>query len=127
MGETPTIDWNLILLILLAMVGSGMAITLAFLGWVAWRVKRIQLPQDADFLTAMRHTPLSVAILLDLLDFTFDILSIPFAWVILGYLGLKPLRGVTVVEAAIPGTQLIPLLTLSWLFARLIEPQAADE
>ena len=123
MGDFPAIDLEIIFLTLLALTGTGILITLAILGWVIWRVKRIQLPAGADFFTAMRYTPLSVAILLDLLDFTFDILSIPFAWVILGYLGLKPLRGVTVVEAAIPGTQLIPLLTISWLFIRLRDKQ----
>jgi len=67
----------------------------------------------------MRATPLSVAILLDLLDFTFDIFSIPFTWVLLGYLGLQPLRTVTIIEALIPGTQFIPLLTIAWIIARL--------
>ena len=123
MGKTPTIDLDMILYILLALFASGFLITLLFFTWVVWRVRRIQLPPDADFLTAIRATPLSVVILLDLLDFTFDILSIPFAWVLLGYLGLQPLRAVTIVEAAIPGTQLLPTLTIAWIIARLVNPQ----
>jgi hypothetical protein len=119
MGEPPTIDLDLLFYLLLALFGSGLLLTLLVLGWVIWRVKRIQLPPNADLLTALRATPLPVVILLDLLDFTFDILSIPFAWVLLGYLGLQPLRGVTVVEAAIPGTQLLPTLTIAWIVARL--------
>jgi hypothetical protein len=33
-----------------------------------------------------------VVVLLDLLDFSLDFLSAPFAWVLLGYLGLEKLR-----------------------------------
>jgi hypothetical protein len=62
-----------------------------------------------------------VAILLDVLDFSLDIFAAPVAWTILGYLGLKPLRKVTVIESLIPGTQFIPLLTVSWIVARLLE------
>ena len=120
MGETLNIDLDLILYALLAMFGSGLILLLLFLGWVIWRVRGIQLPEDADFLTALRSTPLSVVILLDLFDFSLDIFSVPFTWILLGYLGLKPLRGVTVVEAAIPGTQLLPTLTIAWIAARVI-------
>jgi hypothetical protein len=120
MNGNPTIDLNTLLYILLALFGSGLILSLLFLIWVIWSVKRIKLPPDADFLTALRATPLSVVILLDLFDFTLDIFSIPFAWVLLGYLGLQPLRAVTVIEAAIPGTQLIPTLTIAWLAVRLV-------
>ena len=119
MNANPTIDLNLILYVFLALPGSGLILTLLFLIWVIRRVKQINLPPDADFLTALRATPLSVVILLDLFDFTLDIFSIPFAWALLGYLGLQPLRAVTVIEAAIPGTQLIPTLTIAWLVARV--------
>jgi len=122
MGETFTIDLDLILYVLLAMFGSGLILLLLFLGWVIWRVKRVHLPPDADFLTALRATPLSVVILLDLFDFSLDIFSVPFTWILLGYLGLQPLRAVTVVEAAIPGTQLLPTLTIAWIVARLTGP-----
>jgi hypothetical protein len=83
-------------------------------------VRRIQLPPDADALTALRATPLLVVITLDLLDFALDFLSAPFAWVLLGRLGLKPLRAVTVIESLIPGTQFIPTMTAAWILARLI-------
>jgi len=121
MNGNPTIDLNLILYILLALLGSGLIITLLFLVWVIKRVRQINLPPDADFLTALRATPLSVVILLDLFDFTLDIFSIPFVWILLGYLGLQPLRTVTVIEAAIPGTQIIPTLTIAWLVARMTD------
>jgi hypothetical protein len=113
------IDLDVIFYILLTLFSSSLFLTILFLAWVIWRVKRIQIPQNADFFTTMRATPLSVAILLDLLDFTFDIFSVPFAWILLGYLGLQPLRTVTTIEALIPGTQIIPALTIAWVIARL--------
>jgi hypothetical protein len=120
MGDVLTIDLDLIFFVLAAIFSLGFLILLAFLGWVIWRVKRIHLPQEADFLTTLRLTPLSVVILLDLLDLTLDVFSAPFAWVLLGYLGLKPLRTVTVIEALIPGTQFLPTMTIAWLVARMI-------
>jgi hypothetical protein len=87
--------------------------------WVVLRVRRIKLPPDADFFTALRATPFVVVVLLDLLDLSLDFLSAPIAWVILGRLGLKPLRGVTVVEGLLPGTQFLPTMTVAWFIARL--------
>lgn len=119
MGDPITIDLDIIFYILLSLFSSGILLTALLFFWVMWRVKNLQIPQNADFLTTMRATPLSVVILLDLLDFTFDIFSIPLAWILLGYLGLQPLRTIAVVEAAIPGTQIIPTLTIAWIIARL--------
>ncbi len=64
-------------------------------------------------------------IALDLLDFSLDFLSAPFAWVLLGRLGLQPLRAVTVIESLIPGTQFIPTMTAAWILARLIHRNRA--
>jgi hypothetical protein len=90
-------------------------------GVVLWRVRKIQLPPDADFFTAIRLTPLVVVLLLDLLDFTLDFLSAPVGWLLLTRLGLGPLRGVTVVESLIPGTQIIPTMTLAWIAVRIFK------
>jgi hypothetical protein len=117
-----SINWTDVFYFLLILMGIGVVISLVLLGWVVWRVKRINLPAGADFFTALRATPLSVVILLDFLDLSLDIFGAPFAWTILTYLGLKPLRGVTVVESLIPGTQLIPTMTVAWLIARQISP-----
>jgi hypothetical protein len=117
MGE---INWRALLLAFLAIAGLGLALSLALLAWVLWRVRRIQLPVGADTLTALRLTPLAVVVLLDLLDLSLDIFSAPVSWTILGYLGLKPLRGVTVIEGLLPGTQLLPTMTAAWLIARLL-------
>ncbi len=111
-------NWRALLYLFIVVSAVGLTLSLAVLGWVLWRVRKIQLPVGADALTALRMTPLAVVILLDLLDLSLDIFSAPVSWTILGYLGLSPLRGVTVVESLIPGTQLLPTMTLAWLGAR---------
>jgi hypothetical protein len=98
----------------------GITITLAVLVflWVIWRVKRINIPADADFFTTLRATPFSVVLLLDLLDLAFDFLSAPIAWALLSWLGLKSLRNISVAESVIPGTQFLPTMTVAWVIAR---------
>jgi hypothetical protein len=111
---------------LLCVVGGALvgAVALGIYVWVT--VRRINLPPDADTLTALRLTPLSVVVLLDMLDLSLDFLGAPVAWVILGRLGLGPLRGVTVIESLIPGTQLIPTMTIAWVLARWLRPEARE-
>ncbi len=114
-----TID-KMVLYVILAFIGIGLAISITLLAWVIWRVKRINLDPGADVLTALRATPLSVALLLDFLDFSLDFLSAPFAWAILTRLGLGPLRTVAVIRALIPLTQFIPAMTIAWILARVL-------
>jgi len=121
------IDWRTWLLAFLLIAGAILSLALALLAWVLWRVRRIQLPEGTGFLAALRATPLLVVILLDLLDMSLDFLSAPISWTLLGYLGLSPLRGVTMVESLIPGTQLLPTMTASWIFSRLFVPEATDD
>jgi hypothetical protein len=85
------------------------------------RLRRLRLPSDADFTTCLRTVPISVVIILDLLDFSLDFLSAPIAWVMLGKLGLQGMRGITVLEELIPGTQLLPTMTLAWIGIRLYD------
>lgn len=120
MQNPPEVDIRLLLFIVLVLIGGALAIALLLLGWVIWRVRRVYLPANADLLTALRATPFVVVLLLDLLDFSLDFLSAPIAWVLLGRLGLAPLRGVAVLEELIPGTQLIPTMTAAWVVARLL-------
>ncbi len=54
------IDWRTWLLAFLLIAGAGLALALALLAWVLWRVRRIKLPEGAGFLTALRATPLIV-------------------------------------------------------------------
>lgn len=105
----------MLIAMLLSLILAGVLIVLTYR-----RLKHIRIPPDADFFTALRHVPLTLAIFLDLLDFGLDFFSVPIAWVILGKLGLQPLRGVTVVEEIIPGTQLLPTMTAAWFAARLL-------
>jgi hypothetical protein len=100
---------------LISLVLAGALIVLTYR-----RLKRIHIPPGADFFTTLRHVPLSLVLFLDLLDFGLDFFSVPIAWVILGKLGLQSLRGVTVVEEAIPGTQFLPTMTATWIAARLL-------
>lgn len=120
MQNPPEVDIRLLLFIVLVLIGGALAIALLLLGWVIWRVRRVYLPANADLLTALRATPFVVVLLLDLLDFSLDFLSAPIAWVLLGRLGLAPLRGVAVLEELIPGTQLIPTMTAAWVVARIL-------
>jgi hypothetical protein len=112
-------DWTDVLKIVGIVLGIGLLLSLALAGWIFWKVRRINLPAGTEFFDALRATPLSVVILLDLLDFSLDFLSAPFSWVILGRLGLEPLRTVTVIESLIPGTELLPTMTLAWIIARV--------
>jgi hypothetical protein len=108
---------------LLLLLGIALGLAFLLMLWVLWQVRQIKLPPNADFLTTLRATPLVVVVMLDLLDLSLDFLSAPIAWVVLSRLGLQGLRGVTVVESLIPGTQLIPTMTLAWIIARLAGPR----
>ncbi|MBI1878189.1 MAG: hypothetical protein HYR94_08185 [Chloroflexi bacterium] len=118
-GQNP-IDLTPFLYWLLLALGVALVLAVLLLGWVIWRVRRITLPPDADWITALRATPLIVVLVLDLLDFSLDFLSAPIAWILLSYLGLKPLRAVTTIESLIPGTQFLPTMTAAWIAARFM-------
>ena len=119
--DIPEFQIQTIAIAALLAFGGALLFSAVLGGVVLWRVRKIQLPPDADFFTAIRLTPLVVVLLLDLLDFTLDILSAPVAWLLLTRLGLGPLRGVTVVESLIPGTQIIPTMTLAWIAVRIFK------
>lgn len=116
-------DLNNFWKVLLLLFGCGLSIALMLMAWVIWRVKRVDIPPGSDLFTTLRATPFSVVLLLDLLDFSLDFLSAPISWPLLGFLGLNSLRGVTIVEGLIPGTQLLPTMTFAWIAARLIQNQ----
>lgn len=98
-----------------ALVG---AITLLVIA--ARQILEINVPEDADFFETLQVVPITVPLALDLLDFAFDIFAAPIAWFVLEMLGLQALQMVTVFEGLIPGTQLIPTLTIAWGFARVV-------
>jgi len=106
---------------LLGFLGTGIILSIILIIFIVWRVRKIEIPADADFFEALRYTPLIIVITLDVLDFAFDFLSAPIGFTLLTFLGLNPLRGVAAIEAVIPGTQLIPLMTLAWIFVRFAD------
>ncbi len=105
----------------LGVMGVSLILALLLLFFVIKQVRKIDVPPDAGFQETLLLTPFSVVLLIDLLDLGLDFLSIPFTWVILDRLGLKALRGVSVVEAAVPLTQAIPTMTLAWIGARILK------
>jgi hypothetical protein len=105
---------------LLIMVGVGLVVAVILAAWVFTVVRRINLPPYADFFETLRHTPFSVVLLLDVLDLALDFFAAPISWVILGKLGLTPLKAVTVIEALVPGTSLLPTMTIAWVVSRLL-------
>lgn len=119
MNPTFQIDPRLIYT-MLALMGVALALSLGLIAWVVWRIRRIELPPGADVLTTLRATPLSVVILMDLLDFALDVFSAPISWAILTRLGLGPLRWVAVIKDLIPFTEFIPAMTAGWIIARLL-------
>lgn len=92
---------------------------LVVLGLAYRRLKKIRVPQDADFFTTLRAVPLALVVGLDLLDLGLDSFSAPLEWLLLNRLGLTALRNVATFEAFIPFTGPIPTLTLAWFAARL--------
>lgn len=101
-----------------ALVCLGLAIL--FLVVAVVQLRRIRVPAGAGFGETLLYVPLTVVLFLDLLDFALDIFAAPLAWAILSWLGLPGLRGVAVVEGLLPFTNLIPLMTASWLAVRLL-------
>ena len=112
---------EIVLFTLLGFLGTVILLSIILIIVVVWRVRKIEIPADADFFEALRYTPLIIVITLDMLDFAFDFLSAPIGFTLLTFLGLNPLRGVAAIEAVIPGTQLIPLMTLAWIFVRFAD------
>ena len=90
-----------------------------FMGIAVIKLRKLDIPVDAGFVETLHFTPLVVVIAVDLLDLALDFLAAPISWAILDRLGLKALRTVSAVEALIPGTQLIPTMTLCWFAVRL--------
>ena len=111
--ELATILKYIGVVILVALILAAVILTFAIR-----KLRRIRLPPDADFFTAIRAVPLSLVVGLDLLDLGLDTLSAPIIWFILNRTGLQALRNVASFEAFLPFTGPIPTLTLAWIAAR---------
>ena len=108
-----------ILKIFAVIAAVALVLAAVVLTYAIRKLKRIRVPPDADFFTAVRAVPLSLVIGLDLLDLALDVFSAPIAWVILNRAGLQALRNTAAIEALIPITVPIPTLTIAWAAARL--------
>lgn len=97
-----------------------LGIALVGLLFMVRQIRRLRVPHDADYFTTMRYVPLSLVVLLDLLDFSLDIFSAPIAWLVLDRMGLPNLRNKATLEALIPITGVIPTFTISWFTARFL-------
>jgi len=117
-----TVDqaWYNILTAALVVMGICVLVALVGLAALVRGIRRMNIPRAADFFTTMRHIPLALVIMLDLLDFGLDIFSAPIIWIVLDRMGLPNLRNKAVIEAIIPFTNVIPTFTASWLAARLL-------
>ena len=109
-----------ILTTLLIVMAVCVVVSLLGLLAVARGIRRLRIPADADFFTTMRHVPITLPILLDMLDFGLDVFAAPISFVILDRMGLRGLRNKAAIEALIPFTQPIPTFTLGWIAARML-------
>jgi hypothetical protein len=121
-------NWDRILTIGVIAMGTSLVLALLLLLLTYRRLKNLHIPPGADFFTTLRHVPLSLVLFLDLLDFSLDFLSVPIGYAVLKSVGLEQLVLVTATEALIPGTQVIPTLTVAWVLARLgVRLPSSDE
>ena len=111
---------NTVLVIVLALMGVSVVIALLGLLGLVRRIRRLRISPDAGFFATLRAVPLSLVVLLDLLDFGLDIFSAPIIWIILDRMGLPNLRNKATIEALIPVTNVLPTFTLCWFAARLL-------
>ncbi|HKV12405.1 MAG TPA: hypothetical protein VJ725_29950 [Thermoanaerobaculia bacterium] len=113
-------DWGDLLRVLGVIALLAVLLGAIVLAWAFRTLRRIRVPQDADFFTTLRAVPLSLVVGLDLLDLGLDVLSTPIIWVILSRFRLQALRNVASIEALIPFTAPIPTLTIAWFAARAL-------
>ncbi|HEX9941948.1 MAG TPA: hypothetical protein VGG03_08030 [Thermoanaerobaculia bacterium] len=111
-------DWGNLLKFLAVIAVAALILSAIVLAWAFRALRRVRVPPNADFFTAVRAVPLSLVVGLDLLDLALDFLSAPIIWVILNRYGLQALRNVAAFEALLPFTGPIPTLTLAWFAAR---------
>ncbi|MGB0384176.1 MAG: hypothetical protein ACPGWR_05050 [Ardenticatenaceae bacterium] len=121
-----SVDWQQLFLYFLGLAAVSLFLATIMGIWIWHSVSKFRLPDDVTFIEAMRLSPFRVVLFLDLLDFGLDFFSAPISWMLLSRLGLTKLRGATILEAFIPGTQAIPTMTLTWIFVRLFGPKLED-
>lgn len=106
--------------VLLSLLVIGVVLGVLVLALIWRKLRRVQVPPDADFFTTVRAVPLGLVVGLDLLDMGLDVFATPIVWMILSRFKLQALRNVAAVEALVPFTQPVPTLTIAWLVARML-------
>ncbi|MCU0493162.1 MAG: hypothetical protein MUD01_16375 [Chloroflexaceae bacterium] len=112
--------WQLGQILLLAM-GICLLVALVGLALIYRSMRQLRVPPEAGFFTTLRHVPLVLVVLLDLLDFGLDVFSAPLVWLVLDRMGLPALRNKAAIEALIPFSGPIPTFTLAWLAVRFLK------
>ena len=107
------------LLVFFAIVSLVALVLAALLTALLWRQLKRLKTSGGGFWQTLREVPFGLVVLLDLLDLALDVFSAPLIWLLLRRLGLSALRDVATVEALIPITGPLPLMTISWILARL--------
>ena len=74
--------------------------------------------QGRDYVSTLREVPITIPLAIDALDLALDFMGVPFLWIILNRLRLQGLQAVSILESLVPGTQFLPVLTISWLAVR---------
>jgi hypothetical protein len=118
--ETVFTTFQQFLAIFAALLGLSFLGFLLMLALGARQIRKINIPPNAGLVQTLRLMPLAVAIAIDLLDLSLDLLAAPLAWLVLDRLGLTALRGLAAIQALIPGTQMIPVLTILWVAVRIL-------
>lgn len=112
--------------VVLSVMGACIVVALVGLLLLVRQIRQLRVPRDADYFTTMRLIPVSLVILLDMLDFGMDIFATPIVWIVLDRMGLPNLRNKAAIEALIPFSSPIPTFTLSWIAARMFNLGSAE-
>lgn len=99
---------------LLAVMVAGL-----LLWWLHGRLKLLRIATDTGLGETLRTVPFTLMLALDLLDMGLNFFSAPFVWILFNRMGWNKLRNLATAAAAIPGTQLVPVLTIAWIVARI--------
>lgn len=112
-------DWLVRLLTVMAWLSLAALVVAGVLLLLLWRrLRRVQVPPGTGFWDTLRLVPIGLPVLLDLLDLALDVFSTPIIWFLLDRLRMRQLRDVAAIEAMIPFTGPLPLLTICWVLAR---------
>lgn len=120
MAQTPPVADDFVRTLMgLVTTYIGLVLVLVALWfWLVVRmVRRITVRLSDTDLLALRSVSVLIPLSIDAVDFGLDFVGAPLAWFIANQTALKPLRGASFFEGLVPGTQLIPSMTLGWYWA----------